>query len=119
MSSNKPKSITLSSPGFVRDVIVRVKLILSLMGDRRVNPFLKVIPIAAVFYAIWPIDIPLPIDDAAVLFLGSYLFVELCPPHVVQEHLERIKNAPQINWGKAGPHREDVVDGEFKEVDNR
>jgi hypothetical protein len=117
MSSNKPKSISVASPGFIRDVIVRIRLILSLMGDRRVSPFVKVIPIAALAYAIWPFDIPLPFDDAAVLLLASYLFVELCPPGVVQEHLDRIKKGPNVNWDKVNSSREDVVDGEFREVD--
>jgi hypothetical protein len=114
MSSNKPKSISVTSPGFIRDLIFRVRLILSLMGDRRVSPFVKIIPIAAVAYAIWPFDIPLPFDDAAVLLLGSYAFVELCPPDVVHEHLDRLKNARQVNWNKP---KDEVVDGEFREVD--
>ena len=32
--------------GLVRDFLMRVKLILRLLGDRRVSPWLKIIPIA-------------------------------------------------------------------------
>jgi len=88
-----------TSGGMLKDLVMRIKLILRLMGDRRVNFFLKFLPIASLAYLFWPADlIPglvLPIigavDDAAILWLGSYLFVELCPPEVVQEHLEKLR----------------------------
>jgi hypothetical protein len=30
------------------------------------------------------------LDDAAVLWIGSNLFVELCPPEVVAEHMRAL-----------------------------
>ena len=61
--------------GVIRDFILRFKLILRLIKDRRVNPWLKIIPVAGVIYLLSPFDlipdIALPIigelDDAAVL----------------------------------------------------
>ena len=84
--------------GMVRDFILRVKLILRLVGDKRVNPWLKLIPIAGLLYLISPIDlipdIAFPIigelDDAAVLWITNYFFVELCPPEIVNEHLKAL-----------------------------
>ena len=84
--------------GMVRDFILRVKLILRLVGDKRVNPWLKLIPVAGLVYLISPIDlipdIAFPIigelDDAAVLWITNYFFVELCPPEIVNEHLKAL-----------------------------
>ena len=84
--------------GMVRDFILRVKLILRLVGDKRVNPWLKLIPVAGLLYLISPIDlipdIAFPIigelDDAAVLWITNYFFVELCPPEIVNEHLKAL-----------------------------
>jgi hypothetical protein len=113
MSSNGPKTITQVTPSFVRELTARLKLILRLMGDSRVNPFLKLLPVGAVIYALWPIDIPGPFDDAAVLLLGSTLFVELCPPAVVQEHLAALR---QPTGQDAVRPTGEVVDAEFRET---
>jgi hypothetical protein len=115
MSSNKPKGITVTNPGFLKDLMLRIKLILRLMGDSRVNPIVKLLPIGSLIYLIWPFDLPTPIDDAAVLWLGNYLFVELCPPNVVQEHLAQLRQIPSVNWDSAS-QPDDVVDAEYHET---
>jgi hypothetical protein len=89
------------SGGFFQDLSTRAKLILRLLGDRRVNVFLKLLPIGSVVYLLMPDLAPGPIDDAAVIWLGAYLFVELCPPDVVQEHMRALTS---------------VIDGEWREV---
>lgn len=82
--------------GMTRDVVNRLKLIIKLMGDPRVSPLVKLIPVGALAYLISPIDIIMGIpgvaalDDAAILWIGSNLFVELCPPDVVQEHMREL-----------------------------
>ncbi len=101
--------------GMLRDLVKRIKLILRLMGDSRVNLFLKLLPLASLGYLIWPIDlipgIALPVigalDDAAVLWFGVYLFVELCPPEVVQEHMRSLSSNVDIVEGD-----DEVVDAE-------
>jgi uncharacterized membrane protein YkvA (DUF1232 family) len=66
------------------------------MGDSRVNPLVKLIPVGALVYLVSPIDIVMGIpgaaalDDAAILWFGSNLFVELCPPEVVREHMQAL-----------------------------
>ena len=60
------------------------------------NPVLKMLPIGSLAYLVIP-DIAIgPIDDAAVIWLATYLFVELCPPAVVQEHLEALKATRKV-----------------------
>ena len=83
------------------------------MGDSRVNPLLKVLPVASVAY--WLIPLPLDnvipvIDDAAILWIGSTLFVELCPQEVVLEHKEAL--------GLLASDSDDIVDADSSDVNN-
>jgi uncharacterized membrane protein YkvA (DUF1232 family) len=106
--------------GVVRDFILRVKLILRLVGDKRISPWLKLIPIAGLVYLISPIDlipdIALPIigelDDAAVLWITNYFFVELCPPEIVREHLKA------LTASTGSTDDEDIVEAETIEIKN-
>lgn len=84
--------------GMTHDFVNRVKLIFKLMGDSRVSPLVKLIPVGALVYLVSPIDIVMGIpgvaalDDAAILWFGSNLFIELCPPEVVQEHMQALES---------------------------
>ncbi|MCC6299964.1 MAG: DUF1232 domain-containing protein [Anaerolineales bacterium] len=119
MADKKPSSLVPSPQGgMLRDLINRLKLIGRLMADRRVNIFLKVLPLASLAYLFWPLDaIAIPfvgvLDDAAILFVGSTLFVELCPPKVVQEHLNELSSAVDDDSS------DDVVDAETTDVDDK
>jgi len=93
---------------------MRVKLILRLMGDRRVSPILKVLPAASVVYLVFPDIVPLFLDDAAVIWLGTSLFVELCPPAVVKEHMDDLRRVVPLQWHD--PEPDDAVDAEFKDA---
>jgi hypothetical protein len=101
MSEHNNFPITPSSGGFFNQIGTRIKLILRLMKDRRVNPLLKLLPIGSLLYMIIPDLAPGPIDDAAIIWIGAYLFVELCPPEVVEEHQREL---------------EAVIEGQFREV---
>jgi hypothetical protein len=114
MSDNEPRKITPSKGGILFDLTQRIKLVLRLMGDSRVNPLLKLLPIGSVLYLIFPDLAPGPIDDAAVLWLGAYLFVELCPPAVVQEHMAALNQVVSGEWHDPDP-QEEVVDAEWEE----
>lgn len=52
------------------------------------------------------------VDDAALIWLGSYIFTELCPPEVVTEHMKALAG----NMNAQAANSEDVVDGEATEV---
>ncbi|MBM3123719.1 MAG: hypothetical protein FJZ87_01450 [Chloroflexi bacterium] len=116
MADKKSSDIVITQQGgMIKDILLRLKLILRLMGDRRVNLFAKLIPIATLVYLFSPDPLMIPVigivDDAALLWLGSYIFTELCPPEVVQEHLKAL--AGNL---KSGTTDEDVVDAETTEV---
>ena len=49
-----------------------------------------------------------------VIWLGSYLFVELCPPQIVQEHMTALKQVVPGEWRDAQTD-DDVIDGEYWE----
>ncbi len=117
MAKEKPTGIMIPPQGgMLRDLVMRFKLILRLMGDHRINFLLKLLPIGSLAYLISPIDlvsgIVLPVigalDDAAILWLGLYLFLELCPPDVVQEHVKRLASNVDIVERRG----EDVVDAD-------
>ncbi|MBI4733004.1 MAG: DUF1232 domain-containing protein [Chloroflexi bacterium] len=107
--ADKRDLINSQNTGFFQDLIQRVKLIGRLMADKRVNFFLKILPVASVVYLISPIDfapgLALPIigalDDAAILWLGTSLFVSLCPDEVVQEHLGALNKVVDSSWRDA------------------
>jgi len=120
MEEKKPSEIMVAPPGGVlRDIIIRLKLVLRLMADRRVSFLLKALPIASLVYLFSPVDLAsgvvLPVigalDDAAILGLGFYLFVELSPPDVVKEHLKNLSS----NLDSA-PAADEVVDAEATDV---
>jgi uncharacterized membrane protein YkvA (DUF1232 family) len=105
---------TTQQAGLVRNVINQLKLIFRLMGDSRVNLLAKIIPIGAFIYLVSPVDaISIPIigalDDAAVLWLSSYVFTEFCPPAVVEEHMKEL-------YGVASASQDDVIDAETTDV---
>lgn len=88
MAEDKNRSIIPSEndPGFAKNLVLQLRLVLKLLGDSRVNFLLKLLPLASVIYWIFPDLFFGPIDDAFVLGIGLYLFVELCPSEIVEEH---------------------------------
>lgn len=124
MSDKLERKITFPrSGGFFQDLTLRIKLILRLVADGRVNPLLKLLPIGSLVYLVVPDIAPGPIDDAAVIWLATYLFVELCPPGVVQEHLEALKATRKVmdsyqETSQPEP-RSEVIDGEIINGDDQ
>ena len=124
MSEKSDRKIILpQSGGFFKDLTLRLKLILRLLGDGRVNPLLKILPIGSLVYLVMPDIAPGPIDDAAVIWLATYLFVELCPPGVVQEHLEALNATRKVmdsyqETSQPATHDE-VIDGEIIDGGNQ
>jgi len=119
MNNNQNRDITPSTGGGVfYGLATRIKLILRLMADNRVNPLIKLLPIGALAYLVVPDLAPGPLDDAAVIWLGAYLFVELCPPDVVDEHMKIINHTVPGEL-KEHPEKqineEDIIDAEYWE----
>jgi len=115
MSRDSNRTITPSDGGGVfHNLTLRIKLILRLMADNRVSPLLKILPVGSLLYLIIPDLAPGPLDDAAIIWMGTYLFVELCPPDVVQEHMQALTSG--VSGAGAEPFDEaEIVDAEFWE----
>lgn len=109
--------------GFLKGITRQLKLLGRLMVDKRVHPVLKLLPVGALVYLLVPTDlIPiLPFDDAAVLWLGGSLFVEMCPRDVVDEHMRLIDGEAEVTT-QYKPEGEDaagdIIDAEFHETEN-
>jgi len=113
------KYVVPAQGGAMRALVQRLKLIGRLMGDNRVSPFIKVLPLASLAYLIFPFDlvpgIALPVigalDDAAILWIGSTLFVELCPDEVVREHMQAL-------GGIVDDSSDDIVDADATDIND-
>ena len=124
--ATKRDILSNQNSGFFQDMLLRIKLILRLMGDKRVNILLKILPLGGLIYLLSPIDlipdIALPVigylDDAVVLWLCMTLFVALCPDEVVQEHLNALHKVIPATWRDAPDHDEtgDVIETEAHDV---
>jgi uncharacterized membrane protein YkvA (DUF1232 family) len=114
--ANKSDLMIPPQGGVLKELVARLKLIGRLMADRRVSPWVKLIPVGALVYLVSPIDLIMGIpgvdalDDTAVLWFGSYLFVELCPPEVVSEHIKALSANTTADQGG------EVVDADSVEV---
>lgn len=70
-----------------------------LLRDPRVSVWPKLLVVGALIYLVAPIDllsdIALPgigyLEDGVILVLAGRLFISLCPPGVVAEHMARIE----------------------------
>jgi hypothetical protein len=125
-SQNQSRRIIPRSGGFFQDLADRFRLIGRLMMDSRVNPFLKVLPVGTLIYVFSPIDLLSlnPVDDAFIIWIGTTLFVELCPPQVVEEHMQALRGVISGQWkdftqNPANPGPEEVVEGEYFDTDAR
>lgn len=121
MSQDKQK-VVKDDGGFFSDVGMRIKLIFRLIMDPRISIFLKLLPFASLIYLIIPAPIPpdfipLPIDDALIIWVATYLFVELCPQEIVDEHMRAlnmeipttVRDVPEVD-------EENIVDADWEEA---
>jgi uncharacterized membrane protein YkvA (DUF1232 family) len=123
MDKKKNGSLIPSQGNMLSDLVMRIKLIARLMADKRVSFWPKLLPIGALAYVISPIDlipggvIPVvgAVDDVAVLWFGVWLFIELCPPDVVQEHMKQLSSNNDI-VDNPPPDGGEVVDAEVTDV---
>ena len=133
MTSNKNKddsvefreSMKAKDPGFWRDIWQQARLVFALLRDPEVPFYLKFVPFLALVYLVVPIDLVPDVliglgqlDDVTILLVGSKIFIELSPTHVVARHLDRIRE--QDGYFVPSEQQEDeiadaiVIDGEFE-----
>jgi uncharacterized membrane protein YkvA (DUF1232 family) len=120
MEQKPSNSMVPSRNGMLHEVTLRAKLFFRLFADDRVSWWAKLIPMGALAYLISPVDLisVIPgvsaLDDVAILWMGYYTFIEMCPPEVVGEILKQLgSNNAMVD--KTQPD-DDVVDGEVVDV---
>ena len=110
--SQRPKSIRPQG-GVFNDLTQYARLVMRLMGDRRINPLVKLLPIGSLVYLLIPDLVLGPVDDAVVVWIGTYLFVELCPPDVVTEHRVALNQMSPGEEAATHPPEDEIIDAEF------
>jgi uncharacterized membrane protein YkvA (DUF1232 family) len=106
--------------GALAQLVRTLRLVWRLFFDPRVPIFPKLILPAAIIYIVSPIDL-MPdvilglgqVDDVAIAFLAIRLFIELCPPAIVEEH--RAAVAAEAG-GTVATSDGGVIDGSFRVV---
>ena len=101
------------------------RLLFRLMLDRRVRVAVKLIPLAAVAYLIWPFDILfdiLPgfgrIDDVLVILIAVALFLVLAPRDVVAEHIRSGRRGQRETAEEERRPKGKVIEGEYRFEDD-
>jgi len=114
MPKKKSREVIPSSGGVFNNLGNEIKLILKLIGDSRISPFLKLLPFGSFLYLLIPDLAPGPIDDAVILWLGSVLFIELCPQDIVEEHRTEIMRTIPGQW--VNPNEDEIIEGEIHDL---
>jgi uncharacterized membrane protein YkvA (DUF1232 family) len=117
--SNPTPSLPGPKGNIVRQTLLQLRLIWRLMRDPRVNWLLKLIPIAGVGYLLLgPLDLITDIvpvlgltDDAGIILGSLWLFVEMCPPDIVKEHMDDLTSVTI-----KGTWKEEKTDGEKEKL---
>ncbi len=121
------KPIVPSQGNLLQDLTLRSKLVLRLMGDKRVSLLAKILPVGALAYLLSPVDLApgmvFPVigalDDVAIVSMGIYFFIEMCPTEVVRQHLRDLvsnNSVVQEESQPPAPPEEEVVDGEARDL---
>lgn len=113
----------LKSPrdsAFFRGIADHFKLVWALWTDPRVSPLLKILPLGSIIYLVSPLDMVIPvIDDVGVMWFFTYLFIELAPEDIVEEHRRNIVHTVYREWKETKDDvefsEEDIQDAEFRE----
>jgi uncharacterized membrane protein YkvA (DUF1232 family) len=86
-------------PGFWKELWQQAQLVWYLFRDPEVPFYLKLLPVGALAYVLFPIDFlpdiwPLlgQLDDLTALLVGAKVFIDMAPPHVVARHMRRLSD---------------------------
>ena len=116
---------SLRDPGhtasWLAETLKQGRLILRLLGDRRVPVWPKLIIPATIAYILWPIDLLVDpmlglgqLDDVAVFLIGLKLFVELCPTDIVRQHLEELSSVVEGSYRVVKKDRTEEDDAQIQ-----
>lgn len=88
----------IKDTGFVAELWQQIRLVFYLMKDREVPLYLKLLPLLAVAYTLFPLDIItdfIPglgqLDDLMILTIGAKVFIEMVPAEIVSRYTELMR----------------------------
>jgi|YNPNPStandDraft_1061719.scaffolds.fasta_scaffold21457_2 uncharacterized membrane protein YkvA (DUF1232 family) len=120
MAKEKPVNAR-SRWGMIGDLIRYLRLAWRLFKDRRVPIWLKSIPLLALVYLLWPLDLLTDlvpglgqVDDLTLLLMSLVLFVSLCPAQLVTEYQGSGHALKPVDE----PFDEQVIETTFRVVDD-
>jgi uncharacterized membrane protein YkvA (DUF1232 family) len=117
MSNERKPVISPQNVGAVTQMLRTLRLVWRLLGDSRVPIFPKLIILAAAIYVISPVDL-IPdlilglgqLDDLGIAMLAIGVFIQLCPPTLVDEHRRTIAAE---SGGTVKPPDDETIEGSF------
>ena len=120
MADTSTKTATTTKtpdPSVLIEIWRSMQLVWRLMLDSRVPALPKLIVPLVALYVLSPLDVVPDVilvlgqlDDIALLFFGTKLFINLCPPDVVMEHRRALGGGMHVT-------DDDYVDGSYRVVD--
>ena len=125
MSNASGPSDLKETMGLFQSLVSQGRLVWRLLNDKRIPGWLKLVPFAGLIYLLSPIDlIPdlmLPglgqLDDVAVILLTLKLFVELCPPGIVRDHLMAVTGSAQVPGASSESSSGPYIDVPYRVID--
>jgi uncharacterized membrane protein YkvA (DUF1232 family) len=122
----------VKDPGFWREIWEQIRLVWLLLRDNEVPVYLKLLPLAAVIYTIFPADL-IPdifvpfgqLDDLTAILVGAKMFIEMSPQDVVNRHIRAMRmQYESANLDDVEPSDKEVdasivIEGEFEQVDDK
>lgn len=120
----------VKDPGFWKEIWEQVRLVWLLLRDEDVPVYLKLLPLAAVLYVLFPIDlisdfVPLfgQLDDVTAILVGAKMFIEMSPQDIVNRHIHDLRRQyGSGNEDDAEPSDKEIdasiiIEGEFEKLD--
>ena len=104
MSIEKPPTPP-EAASILTEIVHSIRLTWRLLKDDRVPAWTKAIPIAGAAYVIFPLDLLMDpilglgqLDDIAIAIMAVKIFIDVCPPEIVQEHREEIEGVVEVSY---------------------
>ena len=118
MGDEQKPVISQKNVGALVQILRTLRLVWRLLRDSRVPLFPKLIILAAAIYVISPVDL-IPdlilglgqLDDLGVAMLAIGVFIQLCPPAIVDEHRRAIAAE---SGGTTKPSDDETIEGSFR-----
>ncbi len=121
----------VKDPGFWKEIWEQIRLVWLLLKDNEVPVYLKLLPLAAVFYVLLPTDI-IPdifvpfgqLDDLTAVFLGAKMFIEMSPQDIVNRHIRTMRNQfdsanlDDIEQSDKEIDASIVIEGDFEQLED-